>query len=146
MAYNDNLDAASEKFLNIPRPLPDDLPPHIFLATGGLLFFRSGDIAGGRKYYEAAYQKAPRSRKLDVQLYWAREEIRLNDTDRREWIDKVLSSEAPKDSIYASRFQQMLRTEQKKNISSVAFPENSIACKGTLDEIKSACELLKYQS
>jgi len=142
LAYADKLDEALELYLSVPSPLPDDLAPYIYLATGGLLMFRTGDISNGRKFYESAQDKAPKNRKLDVMLFRAREEIRLDTTDSIAWLNDVLNQKAPRDSLYIDKFQGMLKKEIANRTPAFVLPATQAIDKIQLDMVESACKAL----
>ena len=77
LAYQDELLQAIDHFDRIKTPLPHDFPAYVYLATAGLLCFRTGDIDQGRQLYTKAETMAPADKKAHVAIFQAREELNL---------------------------------------------------------------------
>jgi tetratricopeptide (TPR) repeat protein len=89
LAYQGRVAEAIEQFSSIKLPLPGDLPPFVYLATTGLLRFRSRDIVGGRELYRKAEHWAPLDMKGQVAIFHAREELEANTTDAFECVERA---------------------------------------------------------
>ena len=74
-AYQHDLPSAINHFGKIETPLPHDFPSHVYLATAGLLCFRTGKIDQGRQFYAEGEAIAPAEEKVRVAIFWAREEL-----------------------------------------------------------------------
>lgn len=91
LAYQGRLKDAIEEYVKIATPLDSSLPKYVYLATGGLLKFRLGEIDTGRKLYERARTLAPSDRKIFVEIYRAGEEIFANTKESSTYAERVLT-------------------------------------------------------
>lgn len=94
LAEQDKVAAAQSEFGSIPIPSEEAAEFPTWLATNGLLKYRSGDLAGGRSFYERAYALLKERKDTSLQvvsaIYQSAEESRLGYTvDASNIIRKV---------------------------------------------------------
>lgn len=75
LAYKGKLREAHEVFEKIKPPYIDGYLEAVWLATAGMLLYRSGELQNGRRLYEQAINKARGDVKSIALLHMAREEI-----------------------------------------------------------------------
>lgn len=84
LAEQNRVESAQSEFGSIPVPAEKSVEFPTWLATNGLLKYRSGDLSGGRSLYEKSYAllKEQRDRPLQVvaAIYQSAEESRLGYT------------------------------------------------------------------
>jgi len=86
LAEQDKLQEATELFTNLRVPGTKNREYATWLATGGLIRFRSGDAEGGRALYgqsiEKSQESGDRTSELVGALYQSLEEARIGETER----------------------------------------------------------------
>ena len=121
LAYQGKINEAIAQFQKIRFPLSDDLPAYTYIATGGLIQFRLGQIDRGRKCYEIAEGKAPRSEQGQVLVYRAREELIANTTDASRYIERALSTNTNQSDPCLHRLQELLKGQSGESAEPTTF-------------------------
>lgn len=111
LAYEGKLEDAIKQFEKISKPLRPDLPAYVYIATGGLLQFRLGDVNGGRQSYAMAERLAPKSRKQHVAIFWAREELVAGTTEAPKHVARALASQGRPEDLGMLRLQALLKDQ-----------------------------------
>ena len=75
LAYQGDVSSAAQTYRSIPREFSSEYPEYVYIATGGLLKFRSGEPEEGRSCYQLAAQRAPLGSRLLVLAHWIKEEL-----------------------------------------------------------------------
>ncbi len=114
-AYMGDVAAAATTLGQVSMDFNDDNPEFIHVATTGLVKFRSGDIAAGRKYYEQATELARPSMKWLVVAHWLKEEVESGGLTTEEIVNSCNKlSELTKDPFALRLFELVkLRGEAK---------------------------------
>jgi tetratricopeptide (TPR) repeat protein len=105
-AYMGDVAKAEATLNKVSTDFSDDHPEYIRAATSGLVRFRSGDIAAGRKLYEQALEGAPVNMKWLVLAHWVKEELESGGMAAQDVVSSCKKlSELTKDPISLRRLE-----------------------------------------
>lgn len=90
------------------------LPEYVYVATAGLLHFRTNQEVRGRELYKLAEAKAPSTTKRLVRLFRAREEIAFNGGNSNAFVESVISENIPHADLWSRQLQRLLGESAKK--------------------------------
>ncbi len=88
LAYAGDLDGARREVALLPSD-GDPARDCVFLATRGLVEFRSGQLAAGRALYRRAFDCASADLRLRVVVHWLNEELRLEKGGSQRVLEKA---------------------------------------------------------
>lgn len=136
LAYGGEIDAAFKNFQKIKIPLQSDFPPYVFVATGGLLRFRLGDIDGGRRCYSWAERLAPKKMKHMVTIFRAREEQVASTKEAPDYLERAFKTDS--NDLYTRQLQVNLKEQSQQlrlqGSASPPIPENADRALSWLNE------------
>jgi len=124
LAYQNKIEEAIQYFNKITTPLKSGLPDYVYIATIGLLHFRTHRYTEGHAFYKRAESIAPKEFKPLVIIHWAKEESHAKTNHAHHFLQlaKKVSDESNDD--YIKKIYTELLGKEKQ--TSIIFSRNEI--------------------
>jgi len=121
-AYQGKLEEAVKTFNQITEPLSYGLSNYVYLATAGLISFRSGLLEQGHQLYEQAENMAPKIAKPLVLIYWAKEELLAGTQDSKQIQERAKKARDTCNDHYIQKMHdELLKPKQNIDVNQIRF-------------------------
>lgn len=140
-AYEGEISNAINAFNTITVNDSYKLPDYVYIATAGLLHFRTYEEVRGRELYKVAEAKAPSATKRLVRLFRAREEIAYNGGKPNSYVEGVISESIPHADLWSKQLQHLLRERAKNSTLEQLQPTNSLSKMNTAIDLSLSLKL-----